>query len=368
MRINVTRSSMPPFEEYCEEIREMWDSRWLTNNGSKVQTLQAQLRAYLQSSEVELFTNGHLALEALLEALELQGEVITTPFTFASTTHAAVRKGLRPVFADIREDDYTIDPEQVESLITDRTCAILPVHVYGGLCDVDRLEEISRKHGIPVIYDAAHAVGVTRNGVSAARFGLASMFSFHATKVYHTIEGGAIATQDENLARKLALARNYGITGPEDVVSVGGNAKMNEFQAAMGLCNLRHLEEDIASRKVAHEGYMRELEGVSGVKLPKAQENVKSNYAYFPVVFESREVRDRVCEALAEEGVFARKYFYPLITDFECYRGMPGFDSAMTPVARRISDGVVTLPLYPGLDAEDVKLIAGVVRRVMEHG
>jgi len=368
MRINVTRSSMPSFEEYCEEIREMWDSRWLTNNGGKVQALQAQLRSFLQSREVELFTNGHLALEALMEALALEGEVITTPFTFASTTHAAVRKGLTPVFADIRADDYTLDPEQVEALITDRTCAILPVHVYGSLCDVEKLEQIGQKHGIPVIYDAAHAFGVTKNGVSAARFGTASMFSFHATKVYHTIEGGAIATQDEELARRLALARNYGITGPEDVVSVGGNAKMNEFQAAMGLCNLRHLKDDIALRKAAHEGYLQQLSGLKDVALPKAQEGVESNYAYFPVVFESRAIRDRVCEALAEEGVFARKYFYPLITDFECYRGKAGFDSSATPVAQRISDGVVTLPLYPGLEMAEVKLISDVVRRVVEHG
>ena len=359
---------MPSFEEYIEEIRDLWDSRWLTNNGGKVISLSGQLCDYLQSGHVELFTNGHLALEALLAAMNLKGEVITTPFTFASTTHAIVRKGLTPVFADIRSDDYTIDPVQVERLITDKTCAILPVHVYGRLCDVDALEEISRKYGIPVIYDAAHAFGVTRGGVSAAKFGLASMFSFHATKVYHTIEGGAIATDDAKLAEGLALERNYGITGPEDVITVGGNAKMNEFQAAMGLCNLRRIGEDIAARKAVHEAYMEGLSGLAGVVLPAEQEGVESNYAYFPVVFESRSIRDRVCEALAAEGVYARKYFYPLITDFECYQGREGFDSARTPVARRISDGVVTLPLYPGLALEDVALICDAVRRVISHG
>ena len=368
MRINVTQSSMPSFEEYCEEIRDLWQSRWLTNNGSKVQSLRGQLCDFLQSREVELFTNGHLALEALLSALDLKGEVITTPFTFASTTHAVVRKGLTPVFADIRKDDYTIDADQVEKLITEKTCAILPVHVYGRLCDVEKLDEISRKYHIPVIYDAAHAFGVTKDGVSAARFGLASMFSFHATKVYHTIEGGAIATQSSELAEKLALERNYGITGPEDVISVGGNAKMNEFQAAMGLCNLRHIRQDIQGRKAVHDGYMKALAGVEGIVLPGAQEGVESNYAYFPAVFESREMRDRVCAALAEEGVYARKYFYPLITDFECFRGRKGFDSAATPVARQISDGVVTLPLYPGLAIEDVEMIADTVRRVVSHG
>ena len=368
MRINVTQSSMPSFEEYCEEIRDLWDSRWLTNNGSKVQALQGQLCDFLQTSQVELFTNGHLALEALLAAMKLEGEVITTPFTFASTTHAIVRKGLTPVFADIREEDYTIDVDQVERLITGKTCAILPVHVYGRLCDVERLEEISRRTGIPVIYDAAHAFGVRKNGVGAAQFGLASMFSFHATKVYHTIEGGAVATQSRELAEKLALERNYGITGPEDVITVGGNAKMNEFQAAMGLCNLKHIHQDIQKRKAVCDGYLKALEGLGNVVLPRPQANVESNYAYFPVVFDSRETRDRVCAALLEEGVYARKYFYPLITDFECYRGMEGFDSSLTPVAKRIADGVVTLPLYPDLAMEDVQRIADVVRRVVSHG
>ena len=194
MRINVTRSSMPDFEEFCREIRPLWDSHWLTNNGEKLLELQSRLEAYLDVGHLSLFTNGHLALEALLEALDLRGEVITTPFTFASTTHALVRKGLTPVFCDIRESDYTLDPELLEGLITERTCAILPVHVYGCLCDADAIQTIADRHGLKVIYDAAHAFGVSRNGVSAARLGLASMFSFHATKVYHTIEGGAVAT------------------------------------------------------------------------------------------------------------------------------------------------------------------------------
>ena len=203
MRINVTRSSMPSFAEYCEEIRGLWDLRLLTNNGSKHVELERQLCSFFQSAYVELFTNGHLALEALLAALNLQGEVITTPFTFASTAHAIVRKGLTPVFCDIREADYTLDPEKLECLITEKTCAILPVHVYGFLCDVDAIQAIADRNRLPVVYDAAHTFGVTRNGVSAARFGLASMFSFHATKVYHTIEGGAIATESIALRDKL---------------------------------------------------------------------------------------------------------------------------------------------------------------------
>lgn len=368
MRINVTRSSMPDYAEFCEEIRDLWDSHWLTNNGGKLLTLQRRLCEYLQSEHIELFTNGHLALEALLEALDLHGEVITTPFTFASTTHAIVRKGLTPVFCDIREQDYTLDPARLEALITPNTCAIVPVHVYGCLCDVDAIQAIADRHGLPVLYDAAHAFGVTRGGGSAASFGLASMFSFHATKVYHTIEGGAIATGSAELAERLALVRNYGITGPEDVVSVGGNAKMNEFQAAMGLCNLRHLRHEIAKRAEVHALYDELLSHTRGIRLPVAQPGVESNYAYYPVVFEGgRAVRDAVCDALAREGVYARKYFYPLITDFECYRGKPGFDPALTPVARRVSDGVATLPLYPDLACEDVALICRTIRRALGH-
>ena len=363
MRINVTRSTMPSFEEYCEEIRPLWNSCWLTNNGEKHIALENELRAYLQCPEVELFTNGHLALEALLAAMDVCGEVITTPFTFASTTHAIVRRGLTPVFCDVKEDG-TIDPDRLEALITPRTCAILPVHVYGHLCDVERIQQIADKHGIPVIYDAAHAFGVTKDGVSSACFGLASMYSFHATKVFNTIEGGAIATSSEALARELRLERNFGITGPEDVVSVGGNAKMNEFQAAMGLCNLRRLADDIAGRKAVHERYMQHLSAIDGIALPEEQEGVESNYAYFPAVFESREVRDSVCAALLEEGIYARKYFYPLISDFECY---PEHHNADVPVARRLADGVVTLPMYPDLPMEDVDLICGIIRRVLTH-
>ena len=350
MRINVTRSSLPGFDEYVEEIRSLWDNHWLTNNGEKEVALQQVLEARLEIPNVRLFVNGHLALEALLAAMNLHGQVITTPFTFASTTHAIVRKGLTPVFCDIREEDCTLNPDLLESLITEDTCAILPVHVYGRLCDVDGIERVAQKYGLPVIYDAAHAFGVTKNGRTAASFGLASMFSFHATKVFHTIEGGAVATASAELAARLALECNYGITGPEDVVSVGGNAKMNEFQAAMGLCNLRHLGQDIACRREVHGWYLDGLDGVKGLRLPKPQPGVQSNYAYFPVLFDGgRASRDAVCAALARESVYARKYFYPLITDFACYQGRPGFDSGLTPVARQTSDSVATLPLYPEL-------------------
>ncbi|MEG0741325.1 MAG: DegT/DnrJ/EryC1/StrS family aminotransferase [Clostridia bacterium] len=362
MRINVTRSSMPPYEEYCEEIRSLWDSHWLTNNGDKLLKLNQALKERLGVAYVSLFTNGHLALEAVLAAMELHGEVITTPFSFASTTHALVRRGLTPVFCDIDPITYTLDASKLEALITERTCAILPVHVYGNLCDTAAIQQIADKHGLKVIYDAAHAFGVSRHGVSAAAFGDASMFSFHATKVFHTIEGGAITTADGALNERLALERNYGITGPDDVVSVGGNAKMNEFQAAMGLCNLRGLAGNIAKRKRVQALYMALLGGTEGLSLPREQPGVEGNYAYFPVVFDGvRFKRDEVCQRLDAADIFARKYFYPLITDFECYRGRPGFDSARTPIAKRVAANVVTLPLYPELSQAEVELICRVL-------
>lgn len=268
-KILVTRSSMPSYEEYCEEIKDLWESHWLTNMGVKHKKLQEELEAYLGISHVALYTNGHLALENAIASLNLPtgGEVITTPFTFASTTHAIVRNGLVPVFCDIKEDDYTIDTVKLEQLITDKTVAIVPVHVYGNMCDVEEIDRIAKKYGLKVIYDAAHAFGVKYKGVSAACFGDASMFSFHATKVFNTIEGGCVCFKDDKFVTLLNDMKNFGIHGPESVQYVGGNAKMNEFQAAMGICNLRHLNDEIAKRKRVVEKYRSRLEGVEGIKL-----------------------------------------------------------------------------------------------------
>ena len=320
-RINVTRSSMPGFEEYCEQIKSLWDSRWLTNMGSQHRQLEADLKAYLNTPNVTLYTNGHLALEMVLSAFGFPrgAEVITTPFTFASTTHAIVRSGLQPVFCDVNPVDYTMDVTKIEGLITPKTVAILPVHVYGNLCDVDAIAAIAKKHSLKVIYDAAHAFGVTRDGVSAANFGDASMFSFHATKVFHTIEGGAICYQDGALQQKLDEWKNFGIRDAETVAYPGGNAKMNEFAAAMGICNLRHLDGEIAKRKQAVERYMERLGNLPGIRLCPVQGGVKSNYAYFPVVFDGyKETRDQIHGKLAEQGIIARKYFYPLTNSFDC--------------------------------------------------
>lgn len=363
-KINVTRSSTPPFEEYCEEIKDLWKTRWLTNNGAKHRRFEADLKAYLNASFVTLYVNGHLALENALAAFEFppDGEVITTPFTFASTTHAIVRAGLTPVFCDVDPNDYTIDADQIEALITDKTVAILPTHVYGNLCDVDKIAEIAAKFRLKVVYDAAHAFGVERDGVSVANFGDASMFSFHATKVFHSIEGGALFYRNAALSEKLEALKNFGIYGAETVRYCGGNAKMNEFAAAMGICNLRRLDGEIAKRKNVVERYRERLQGVAGIKLVAERENVKSNYAYFPVVFDGyKRSRDEICDALAQRDIFARKYFWPPTNAFECYRGRPFFGTEKTPVAERISRRVLTLPLYADLALADVDRICDVI-------
>lgn len=364
MGINVTKSSMPPFEEYCEEIRELWDSHWLTNMGVKHTELQKLIEEYCNVPHVALYTNGHLALENAIAACSLPegGEVITTPFTFASTTHAIVRNGLTPVFCDIRYDDYTMDVEKIESLISDKTVAIVPVHVYGNMCDVYGIESIARKYGLKVVYDAAHAFGVKYNGVSSACFGDASMFSFHATKVFNTIEGGAVCFKIDKWVQLLNDMKNFGIHGPEEVEYVGGNAKMTEFQAAMGICNMRHLEDEILKRKLVVEKYRECLSGIDGIKLSVVQENVESNYAYFPVVFDGyKYTRNEVFEKLFDQGICARKYFYPLTNSFECYRCLPVADVKKTPIAQEVALRVLTLPLYSDLGIEDIERICDII-------
>lgn len=360
-KIQVTRSSMPEFEEYIEEIRELWDTHWLTNMGTKHKNLESQLLDYLNVPNITLFTNGHLALECIIAALNLSGEVITTPFTFASTTHAIVRNGLKPVFCDINPDDYTIDVEKIESLITEKTSAIIPVHVYGNVCDIEAIDRIAKKHNLKVIYDAAHTFGVTVNGQGIGTFGDASMFSFHATKVFNTIEGGAVTYNDSSIKQVLNDLKNFGITGPETVEYVGGNAKMNEFQAAMGICNLRHVDGEIEKRKAVVYRYISNLGSIEGIKLSKVQEGVKPNYAYFPVVFDRyKKTRDEIFEALKTQDIFARKYFYPLINDFDCYKNK--YSSDDTPIAKYIADRVLTLPLYADLDLESVDRICEIIK------
>ena len=364
--INVTRSSMPSFEEYCEEIKELWESRWLTNMGVKHRELQAKLEAFLDVPHVTLFTNGHIALETVIEAMRFPAgaEVITTPFTFASTTHAIVRNGLVPVFCDVNPADYTMDVTKIEALITDKTAAIVPVHVYGNMCDDDAITAIAKKHGLKVIYDAAHAFGASYKGRSAGALGDASMFSFHATKVFNTIEGGAVSFRDDGLAAKLNDWKNFGQHSPEEVIYAAGNGKMSEFQAAMGLCNLRHLDKEIAKRGNAVKRYRERLSGITGIHLCLPQADVTPNYAYFPAVFDGyKHTRDEIFEKLKAEGIVARKYFYPLTNGFACYTELPTAGEDKTPVAKHIAQRVLTLPLYADLTVEDVDRICDIILR-----
>lgn len=360
--ILVTRSSLPTLNEYIDEIKELWDTHWITNMGIKHKTFQHELKNYMNVPYIELLTNGHMAIELTLQALNLQGEVITTPFTFASTTHAIIRNGLTPVFCDIDEETYTMDVTKIEDLITDKTCAILPVHVYGNVCNIEEIERIANKYGLKVVYDAAHTFGETYKGVGIGNFGDASCFSFHATKVFNSIEGGAVTFKNENLGSLLYDLKNFGIHGPEDVVSVGANAKMNEFCAAMGICNLRHVDTEIEKRKAVVDRYRSNLEGVKGIKLNSIQKDVKSNYAYFPIVIEEKEFgasREEIFDALAKEGIGARKYFYPLTNTFECFHGR--YDVTKTPVALHVSKRVLTLPLYADLSLTDVDRICKII-------
>lgn len=360
--ILVTRSSMPELDEYMNEIADLWESHWLTNMGPKHKLLQDELKKFMEVENIDLLTNGHMALELTLQALNLQGEVITTPFTFASTTHAIVRNGLQPVFCDIDPVTFTMDTERLEQLITDRTCAILPVHVYGNVCNIEEIERIAHKYELKVVYDAAHTFGETYKGKGIGSFGDASCFSFHATKVFNSIEGGAVCFKDKRLGETLYELKNFGIHGPEEVSAVGANAKMNEFCASMGLCNLRHVEEEIEKRKKIVERYRDRLEGVEGLQLNIVQKDVKSNYSYFPIIIEEKQFgssRAEVFDKLAEHGIGARKYFYPLTNTFSAFHGQ--FNVLETPVALHISKRVLTLPLYADLSMKDVDRICEII-------
>ena len=361
-KILVTRSSMPELEEYVNEISDIWNSHWLTNMGVKHQKLQSELTKYLDVENVDLLSNGHMALELTLQALNLHGEIITTPYTFASTTHAIVRNGCEPVFCDIDPDNFTIDTSKIEDLITDRTVAILPVHVYGNICNIEEIDRIAKKYGIKVVYDAAHTFGEKYKGKGIGNFGDVSCFSFHATKVFNTIEGGCVCFRNEEFGKEIYRLKNFGIKNEEVVDGIGANAKMNEFCAAMGLCNLRHLDTEILKRKKIVEEYRSRLAGVDGIKLSPIQNNVDSNYAYFPIVVNERRFgasRNEIKEELGVNGIGARKYFYPLTNSFDCFHGR--YDVGKTPVALYTSLRVLTLPLYADLPLEEVDRICDIV-------
>ena len=369
MSIYVTRSSMPDIKDYIREITPIFESHILTNMGPVYKRFQHQLIDYLGVKNLSLFVNGHMALEMAIHALGLKekgealggGEVITTPFTFVSTTHAISRNNLKPVFCDIKASDYTMDPDRIEELITDKTVAIIPVHVYGNVCDVEGIQKIADRHGLKVIYDAAHSFGVKYEGIGIGNFGDASMFSFHATKVFNTIEGGAVAFKDGALRRPLHELKNFGIHNEEEISAIGANAKLDEFRAAMGICNLKRIDECIDARKKVYERYVERLKDYAGIRLCAVQADVTANYGYFPVCFNVQQcgkTRDEIYTALKSHDIFARKYFYPAINDLPCYRDCAGPE---TPIAHDVSMNVLTLPIYEGLPMEEVDRICDII-------
>ena len=360
--IQVTKSSLPSLDEYINEISDIWESHWLTNMGVKHKKLQTLLQNYLQVENVDLLTNGHMALELSMQALNLQGEVITTPFTFASTTHAIVRNSLTPVFCDINPFDFTIDVTKIENLITDKTCAIVPVHVYGNVCNVEEIQRIADKYDLKVIYDAAHAFGVKYRGLGIANYGDVSCFSFHATKVFNTIEGGAVCFKDKDFGLNIYRLKNFGIRDAETVDAVGANAKMNEFCAAMGICNIKHIDDSINKRKKLVDIYRNYLDKVEGIQLNPIQNDVNANYSYFPIVVDEKVFgisRNELMIELAKNNIIVRKYFYPLTNTFEAFHKR--FDALKTPIALHISKRVLTLPLYEELSVKEVEKICSII-------
>ena len=361
-KINITKPSLPPKKEYIKEIEQVWENHWLTNNGPIHNEFEDKLKNYLKVSNASLFVNGHSALDIAIKALELEGEVITTPFTFASTTHAIVQNNLEPVFADIDPENYNIDPKSIEGLITERTSAIIPVHVYGNPCDIRAIRDIADRYNLKVIYDAAHTFGVEIDGEGIGNYGDISMFSLHATKVFHSIEGGVLTYADPGLKEKVEAIKNFGKDSNGEFSYVGQNAKMNEFQAAMGLVNLRYIDQEISRRKELVEMYRDGLKPVAGIKVLADYENVKNNYAYFPVLIDKdkyRFNRDELHDYLKDNNINTRKYFYPLTVDFPAYKGR--FEQYELPNARKVADNILSLPLYGELQKEDIKLIIDLI-------
>lgn len=363
-RILVTQSSMPPYEEYIEAIKPLWDSHWLTNMGTYHKQLEQELKEYLDVPYISLMVNGHMALELAIQAFDFPegAEVITTPFTFISTTHAIVRNRLKPVFCDVKLTDGTIDESKIEDLITENTVAILPVHVYGNVCNIEAIQHIADKYNLKVIYDAAHAFGVKYKGTGVGSYGDASVFSFHATKVFNTIEGGAVTFSDSKLYDRLYNLKNFGIRGEELVVSVGANAKMNEFAAIMGLCNLKHIDAALSERHKRWELYQQELKRTEGIRLFCRENESSRNYAYLPVLVEDehRRTRDELYDLLRDHGIYSRKYFYPLTSDQACFKNR--YKKCDLDNARWLAKRILVLPFYEKLDLEKIKTIVDTIQ------
>lgn len=362
-KIFVTRSTMPPYEEYIEAIKPLWDSHWLTNMGTYHKELEQALKEYLKVPELSLMVNGHMSLEMAIQAFGFPegAEVITTPFTFISTTHAIVRNHLKPVFCDVKLCDGTIDETKIEDLVTENTVAIIPVHVYGNVCNIETIQKIADKYRLKVIYDAAHAFGVEYKGKGIGDYGDASVFSFHATKVFNTIEGGAVTFLDHKLYEKLYNLKNFGIRGEELVTDVGANAKMNEFCAIMGLCNLKHMKKTLMERKKKYNFYWNMLNGVQGIRCLCERSDVVRNYAYFPIIVEDSydETRDELYQRLKNNNIFSRKYFFPLTSDQACFKNK--YKNLSLENARKLSKRVLVLPFYEEIEEETQKRIMDLI-------
>jgi dTDP-4-amino-4,6-dideoxygalactose transaminase len=363
--IYVTRPLLPDLNEVYHELEKIWESKWLTNSGPEHQIFEGEIRRRLKVANVSLFNNGTIALLVAINSLKLKGEVITTPFTFPATPHALFWNGITPVFCDIDEKSMTIDPNKIEQVVTPRTTAILGVHVFGTPCNTEGIQEIANRCGLKVIYDAAHAFDTEVNGTGIGNFGDISMFSFHATKLFHTAEGGALTCKDTDLKRCIDLLKNFGIKNEDEVVMTGINGKMNEIQAALGLINLRYLEAEREKRKRIIDTYAHCLRGIDGITVHELPGNVRNSYQYFVVRIEQERFgisRDEVSKRLREYNVHARKYFYPLCSDYPCYKDLPSANPANLPVAKRVVNEVLCLPLYGELAVSTAERICEIIR------
>ena len=363
-QITVTSPLLPPLEEFVPYLQEIWDSKWITNGGQMHQRLEKELAGYLGVEYISLFTNGTLPLITALQALRVTGEVITTPYSFVATSHAIWWNGLQPVFVDVDPKTGNIDPDKIEAAITPRTSAIMPVHVYGNPCDVGRIDEIAKRYNLKVIYDAAHAFGVRINGKSILEYGDISTLSFHATKTYTTVEGGALVCRSAEMKQKIDYLKNFGFEDETVVVAPGINSKMDEVRAAFGLVNLKHVNEAIEKRRKVVEKYRKALKNVDGIKFFDDLPNVVHNYSYFPIFVDSKKygmTRDELYGKMRENNVLGRRYFYPLISSFSPYRSYKSAAKENLPVANRLADSVICLPLHPGLNEEDVERIVGLI-------
>jgi dTDP-4-amino-4,6-dideoxygalactose transaminase len=366
-QITVTAPLLPNLDEFQSLLKEIWDSKWITNNGSFHKQLEKELASYLKVPYLSLFTNGTLPLITALQALQIKGEVITTPYSFVATTHSLWWNGIKPVFVDIDFATGNIDPDKIEAAITPQTTAIMPVHVYGKPCDTKRIQEIADKYGLKVIYDAAHAFGVEENGESILNAGDMSTLSFHATKVYNTIEGGALIMHDEKTKKEIDYLKNFGFAGETEVVGPGINSKMDEIRAAYGILNLRQVDAAIEARhKIAVE-YRKAFRGVEGITFMDDMPGVKHNYSYFPIFVDADkygETRDELYFRMREENVYGRRYFYPLISEFATYRDLPSASKENLPNAHRMADSVICLPMHHELSDSDLVKIIDTIKRV----